>query len=173
MRKLSFVPAAFVALFVVISVGIMSATEGSWKAISVAGAIATVFLVAVYLYPTREPRVLLVGEASGAPAERLREALATAGFELQTCAGPGERQCPVTLGEPCPIREHQLAAVILREPGQTMPVPPCGKALGIPWVTVEVGSSAAPELMGPAARVGLDRGPDEVIHTLADLLVAA
>jgi hypothetical protein len=174
MRKMSFVVAAYVALLLVIGAAVLTATEANWKVMAVIGAIATLFLSAVLIYPTREPTVLLVGRASDAPVAALREELSDAGFELRSCPGPAEdHPCPVTLGRSCPMRDHLLVAMILRPSGETAPTPPCGQALHIPWMAVEEGSTSEPEVVGPYARVGLARGPDELVHVLEDLIAAA
>lgn len=88
--------------------------------------------------PLREPgshRILLVGEGPGRPQRRLREILEGAGYSLRFCAGPASRPCPVDDGGYCTVRGHPELAMIVRAE-ETEPLPPCGRALGIPAVGI-------------------------------------
>src|SRR5581483_11881514 len=72
-------------------------------------------------------------------------ALDGAGFGVAHCPGPPFRACPVYAGRPCPVHGRPVAAVIVREPGSSTPVPPCGRALHIPALPVEAGDRAPAE----------------------------
>lgn len=130
-------------------------------------------LLLIMLAGLRRPSpILLVGERGAAPVEPLENALDEAGFEIWRCAGPSNRPCPVFLGERCPLSERPAAAVICRDAKDTSPIAPCGRALLVPALAVETGSARELEFAGRDARIGWDRGPDEVIHVLENLLVA-
>lgn len=95
-------------------------------------------------------KVLVVGKRRTEPVDLLEEALDDAGYGLTYCGGPAERPCPVYAGRPCPVHGHPVAAVIVKEPGDVTPVPPCGRALHIPALPLEAD----------------DRLPDEALKDL-------
>lgn len=164
---------AYIGVFLLFAAVVLVAEKASGALIAVFFAGAAV-LVLVMLAGLRRPApILLVGERDTAPVRPLGAALDEAGFEVWRCAGPSNSPCPVFLGERCPLADRPAAAIICRDAGDTSPLAPCGQALLIPALAVEAGSSREPEFAGRDARIGWDRGADEVVRVLEDLLVVA
>ncbi|HSL66983.1 MAG TPA: hypothetical protein VK977_02350 [Actinomycetota bacterium] len=113
--------------------------------------------------------VLLVGGAAPGWGP-LPQALDDSWFSIVSCPGPRARACPVLAGDPCPIEEHVVAAMIVREPGTTDAVPPCGPALDVPVLLLEKGSGEAPRVGERIGRVGLARGAEGTVEALRALL---
>lgn len=164
--------AVYLGVFLLFAGIVLVADKASGPSIAVffVGAAALVLLMLTGL--RRPSPVLLVGERDAAPVEPLESALDDAGFEVWRCAGPSNSPCPVFLGKRCPLGERPAAAIICRDAGDTSPIAPCGRALLVPALAVEAGSAREPEFAGRDARVGWDRGSDEVIQVLEGLLVA-
>lgn len=163
---------AYGAAILLFGAVVLWADEAEWPVIAVFAALAAALLL-IMAFPRRTPRVVVVGERTEIPVSPLRGTLGEAGFDVCTCAGPVGRPCPVTLGRACSIGERRpVAAVIFRRPDETGPLPPCSRALFVPSLSVEEGSTRLPEFAGRYARVGWERGPDAVVKTLERLLVA-
>lgn len=162
----------YLGVFLLFSAVVLAADKASGPLIAVffVGAAA---LVMIMLAGLRRPsRVLLVGERDAAAVGPLAIALDRAGFEVWRCAGPSNSPCPVFHGERCPLSERPAAAVICRDAADASPVAPCGRALLVPALAVETGSARSLEVAGSEARIGWERGPDEVIHILEDIVAA-
>jgi hypothetical protein len=152
---------------------VLWAGDATWPVILTFFGLGVGLLVLLWASARRAPRVLLVGERADAPARDLVEALGDAGYDCCRCAGPRNRPCPVLFGGSCPAAaDRPVAAVILRHPDDTGPLPPCGQALLVPAIAAEEGSTVSAEVSGRNARVGLGFGPDPIVRTLEDLLVA-
>ncbi len=134
--------AAAVASFAAVVLWAGGASAGF--AVAAAG-IAVVLLAVALRSWRRTARVLVVGPPRTEPVDLLEEALDGAGFGVAHCPGPPFRACPVYAGRPCPVHGRPVAAVIVREPGSSTPVPPCGRALHIPALPVEAGDRAPAE----------------------------
>lgn len=114
------------------------------------------------------PVVLVGGPPSGWGP--LPQALDDSWFSIVSCPGPRVRACPVLAGDPCPIEEHVVAALIVREAGSTDAVPPCGPTLDVPVLLLEKGSGQAPRVGERIGRVGLARGAEGTVEALRALL---
>ncbi len=155
---------------VVFGAVVLWASEAGWEITAIAAVVAVVLLLAAALTGGRTPTVLVVGERDGERRDDLREALRTRGFRVEICPGPGNSPCPVTLGKPCPAHGSLVAAVVIRHPDETGPLPPCGEAFRIPELAVEGSSDRDLEVVGRYGRVGADRGPGAVTSALDRLL---
>lgn len=149
---------------------VLLATDASWEAILVAALVAVALLAVAALLVRPGPRLLVVGERAEEDLEPLRRELRADGFELETCPGPESSACPVVSGRPCPAHGEPVAAVVIRHPGETDALAPCGEAFRIPELAVEEDSDREPEFVGRYGRVGLERGPQAVTEALDHLL---
>ncbi|HZD16657.1 MAG TPA: hypothetical protein VE669_00800 [Actinomycetota bacterium] len=161
----------YLATFVLFGAVLLWADEATWPVVVLFGVLAVLLLATFAWRTARVPRVLVVGMDSE-ELEELDDALEFAGYDVCTCAGPANRPCPVFQGQPCPIAERPVAALIYRPAGSTGRYAPCGRALRVPSMIVEQHLEDEPAVVGTTARVGLDRGPDRVVRTMEDLLAA-
>jgi hypothetical protein len=159
----------YLGTFAVFAGVVLWAQEASPALLAVFGVLFVLLLAAFALQVTHMRRVLVVGD----PASDLGGIdlnLEALGYEVCRCAGPANRPCPVFQGLPCPMRERPLAAIVVRDQGETSRYAPCGFAFGIPEVIVEQHLDADPATIRWMTRVGLDQGPDRVIATMEQLL---
>lgn len=146
------------------------ATEAPWQAVALSAVAAALLLLAGAVSVRPAPALILVGERSGERLEPLHRALGQAGYDVEVCPGPENSPCPAAHGRPCPAHGRPVAALVIRHPGQTDPLPPCGRALQIAELAVEEGSDRPPELEDGYGRIGIERGTTEVLGTLDRLL---
>ncbi|HEX5949763.1 MAG TPA: hypothetical protein VFZ96_02080 [Actinomycetota bacterium] len=149
---------------------VLWAADASWEAILVAAVVAVALLAVAALLARPGPRLLVVGERPEEDLEPLRRELRADGFLLETCPGPESSACPAVSGRPCPAHGEPVAAVVIRHPGETGALAPCGEAFRIPELAVEEDSDREPEFVGRYGRVGLARGPQAVTDALDRLL---
>lgn len=149
---------------------VLWATDASLRAVAFAAIAAAILLLAAALLVRPAPAVLLVGERPDEHLDSLHRAIGEAGFRIETCPGPASGSCPAEHGRPCPAHEHPVAAIVMRHPDETAPLPPCGRALGIVEMAVEEDSDRAAEFEGSYARIGLGRGTTAVVETLDRLV---
>jgi hypothetical protein len=149
---------------------VLWATDASWEASVVVACVAIALLAVAALLARPGPRLLVVGERAEEALEPLRRELREDGFVLETCPGPESSACPVVSGRPCPAHGDPVAAVVIRSPGDTDALAPCGEAFRIPELAVEEDSDREPEFVGRYGRVGLERGPEAVTEALDRLL---
>lgn len=149
---------------------VLWASRAPWEVTAVALAVAATLLLAAAVALRPAPAVLLVGEREGEDLTALREAVRREGFRLERCPGPDDGLCPVLAGRPCPAHGEPVAAVVVRHPGETGPLPPCGEAFHIPELVVEEGSDRELEVVGRYGRIGLARGPEAAAYALDRML---
>ena len=157
----------YVAAFVLFGSVLLWVESAGWPLV-IFGAFAALLVVAIVALDARHRTVLVVGEPSPSVSS-IDHALEDAGYEVCSCAGPGNRPCPVLNGRRCPLGERPIAALIYH-PGLGGRYAPCGSEFRIPSVIVEERLAAEPEPVGRYARVGLDHGADHVVTTMRGLL---
>ncbi len=161
------------AAIVVFGAVVLWAADAPGAAVVLALVVAGGLLAAAGLLVRPSPTVLLVGQRPGEDLGALEAALRRDGFQIQTCPGPENSACPATVGKPCPAHGGPVAAVVLRHPDEAVGLAPCGQALRIPELAVEVSSERELELAGRYARIGLERGPEAAAEALDRLLAGA
>jgi hypothetical protein len=149
---------------------VLWAAQAPWQVTAVALAVAGALLLAAAIALGPAPTVLVVGEREGEDLTPLRETIADAGFRLERCPGLWAGPCPVLAGKPCPAHGEPVAAIVVRHPGETGPLPPCGEAFRIPELVVEEDSDRELEVLGRYGRVGLGRGPAAAVQALERML---
>jgi hypothetical protein len=161
----------YLGVFVLFGAVLLWADKATWPVVAAFGGLTAILLVALVWQATRRRTVLLVGEPSDR-VDRIGRALEEAGYEVCSCAGPGNRPCPVLLGRDCPISDRPLAALISRSVGDLAPPAPCGPALGVPAVVIQERTQAEPEIVGVFTPTGMERTAGRTIDVLEDLLAA-
>lgn len=143
----------------------------AWYWALVPPAIGMGALVVMAWHVRRTRRVLFVGRPDLGDGHRLEADLDHAGYMVVSCPGPHRRRggCPVLRGEPCPIRWDADLAVVFESADHPGPHAPCHAALGIPVLTVAVGSDAPPQPADDGATMGLDRPEPETIDTIVTM----
>lgn len=154
--------------FVLFGGVVLWAAEAPPAVIGVAIALGAALLLVAAVTLRPAPMLLLVGRSATAlePVRRL-----VRGYRVRPCAGPSDGPCPVLLGRPCPAGPEPIAALVVRSAGERGPLAPCGRALRIPEIVIEEGSDRELEVRGPYARVGLERGSQEVRLALETMLL--
>ena len=161
----------YLGTFILFGAVVLWAEQAAWPLVPLFGAFAVLLVVASAWGDGRRRTVLVVGERSG-DVESIDRALEGAGYVVCSCAGPGNRPCPVFQGRACPLGERPLAAVIYHPAGERGRYAPCGRALRVRALIVEEHLDTEAETVGPVARVGLDHDPDRVVRTMRDLLAS-
>jgi hypothetical protein len=161
----------YLGTFILFGAVVLWAERAAWPLVPLFGAFALLLVAALALDSGRGRTVLVVGERSEG-VESIDRALEGDGYEVCSCAGPGNRPCPVFQGRGCPLGERPLAAVIYHPAGDRGRYAPCGRALGVRALIVEEHLDTEAERIGPVARVGLDHDPDRVVRTMRALLAS-
>lgn len=119
----------------------------------------------------RTHKVLFVGRPELGDGHRLETDLDRAGYMVVTCPGPHRRKggCPVLTGGTCPIHWDADLAVVFEAEDHKGPHAPCHEALGVPVLTLRVGSDAPLEAVDDGATMGLDRPEPEAVDTITTM----
>jgi hypothetical protein len=122
-------------------------------------AAAALVLVAAWRH-SQTTRVAVVGMRNGDRLRALEAALDDAGLAPRVCFGPEHHPCPVLADQPCPVRGHPAAAVVYVPAGQTGPLPPCGRGLGVPVLAVAEDPAWASDGKGSQRSLPWEHGLD-------------
>ncbi|GIU98915.1 MAG: hypothetical protein KatS3mg014_0531 [Actinomycetota bacterium] len=147
---------------------VLWAAQAPGQVIALAVVLAVALLLAAALALRPEATLLIVGERPGEDLEPVRRV--AEGYRVLRCPGPSDGPCPVLLGRPCPAGPEPAAALVVRHADERGPLAPCGQALSIPEVVIEEGSDRELEIQGRYARLGLDRGTEELDRALDRML---
>lgn len=120
---------------------------------------------------------LLVTRHPGEEAP-LREALASEGWLVKTCPGPGTGNCPIMHGSYCELRKTADAAIVYVDANGfsgslgTIPRLRCAADSSSPGVVVLEGSTDPPHFLSRSATVGALREVRTILNTVKSQLGA-
>jgi hypothetical protein len=162
---------AFLGLFAAVTLfaaAVMLNLDAAWYWVLTPPAIGMAALVVMAWHVRRTHKVLFVGRPELADGHRLEADLDRAGYMVVTCPGPHRRKggCPVLAGGTCPIHWDADLAVVFESEDHEAPHAPCHEALGVPVLTLTVGSDAPLEPADDGATMGLDRPEPETVGTI-------
>lgn len=125
-----------------------------------------------------DPQTALIVTRHPGEETPLREALASEGWLVKTCAGPGTGSCPIMHGSRCELRKTADAAIVFVDANEfsgslgTIPRLRCAADSASPGVVVLEGSTEPPHFLGRSATVGAMSGVKSILNTVKQLLTA-